>query len=226
MIERVCIVGNGPSAEGRGDIIDACDFVVRMKDFWHCGAKTAGSRIDAHAYYGWWTTWPDDPCEGFEHWFTHCPGQLEHAGVPSWDRLYILNTRATHQPIYWVWNELWTQLAESLDGDHPSTGFVCVGMALERFGKQLKELVLYGFDSTTPEQPNFFDFDEQPKTRPYNIVHSMLHEKRLLAKLAAGQWLGKPCSVKLTWPDMPDMPPDLVDTRAARRRPRRHKGSQ
>ena len=54
---RVCVVGNGPSAQGKGEIIDAADFVVRIKAFWCHGAEDAGSKIDALAWYGFPGGW-------------------------------------------------------------------------------------------------------------------------------------------------------------------------
>lgn len=45
-MDTVAIVGNGPTAAGKGPEIDACDFVVRIKSFWMHGADDAGTGIN------------------------------------------------------------------------------------------------------------------------------------------------------------------------------------
>ena len=43
---RVCVVGNGPSANGTADLVDSCDVVVRCGEYWRVGSRTAGSKVD------------------------------------------------------------------------------------------------------------------------------------------------------------------------------------
>lgn len=201
---KLCVVGNGPSAEGKGKEIDACDFVVRMRDFWHCAAVNAGTRINAHSYFGWWDNCHEDPWKGFEHWFSHCPAQLLGRGENGWRALCFVNERAAGQPIRWLLNSRWDQMRGYLDGAHPSTGFVTITMALDRFVSRPCELVLYGFDSTAPDKPNFFDAREANKAEPYQVQHEILREKRAIYELRNGVWLGQKRDVKLTWPDKPE----------------------
>lgn len=209
-MQRVAVVGNGPSAEGKGEEIDGYDFVVRMRDWWRCAAENAGEKMDAHAYFGWWDDWPDDPRKGFEHWFTQCPMQLEAAGVMGWQRVAFVNKRAEGAPIRWLSDARWNQLRGALNGEHPSTGIVSVAMAIDRFHSTPIELGLYGFDSTTPERPNFFDAREMGKSRheQYHVTHNILGEKRLLVGLHGGVWITGKSDITLTWPDQPELPCD------------------
>ena len=204
----MAIVGNGPSAEGKADEIDGYEFVVRLRDWWRCAAEHAGDKISAHAYFCWWDNWQADPHKGFEHWFTWCPEQLEHAGSLGWQRLAFFNRRAGGGRVRWLTNARWNQLRGAL-GDHPSTGIVAVTMAIDRFRSVPIELGLYGFDSTTPERPNFFDAREANKVQneQYQVTHNILAEKRLLADLQGrGEWINGKRDIKVTWPDKPELP--------------------
>ena len=205
---KVCVVGNGPSAEGKGAEIDSYDFVVRMRNWWRCAAEHAGEKINAHAYFSWWGEWSSDPHTGFEHWFTWCPEQLTTAGALGWQRVAFINQRAEGGSIRWLTNARWHQLRGALDGQHPSTGIVAVAMAIDRFRKKPIELGLYGFDSVTPDRPHFFDAREDNKElhERRNVMHNILAEKRLLAGLHGGAWITGKKDITVTWPDQPELP--------------------
>jgi hypothetical protein len=49
---RIAIVGNGPSAAGKGAEIDGHDMVIRMTTFPVCGALDAGRKINVYAWFG------------------------------------------------------------------------------------------------------------------------------------------------------------------------------
>lgn len=209
---KLCIVGQGPSAKGRGREIDACDFVVRMKAFWAYGAEDAGDKISAWAWYGYAGPKGDAvPKEaiasrvpgGTEHWFTHCryqvisnpnshPARLDNA-------IFATEGDSFHQ----LSDDLWRRAEQNL-GYHPSTGFVAICMGLDRFPDA--ELVLYGFDSTTPDRSNYWDARGGlgPGDEP-NLPHRVDLEKRAIAEIRDGTWLGLPTAATLTWPDMPEM---------------------
>lgn len=201
---RVCIVGNGPSAEGKGAEIDACDFVVRLRDWQRCAAEHAGSKISAHAYYGPWSEWEHTPAQ-CEHWWTQCPEQIMRqgeAGQVKWD---FFAEYASGHLVRWLMNSQWRELQKHLGAD-PSTGFVSIAMALWVY-PETEELVLYGFDSTTPDRPHFFDAREEGKMGcAYVVHHSIVEEKQAIARIRDGVWLGKPIATTLTWPDMPEIP--------------------
>ncbi len=201
---RSCVVGNGPSAEGKGAEIDACDFVVRIKAWWAHGAENAGERIDAWAWYG------DEiqlagpiPEMNSERWFTQTVSQVR-ANPAAWDRVASLVRTASLQPIRWVPDLLWDAAFRRLEW-HPSTGFVAVCMAIAI--KRPDELVLYGFDSTAPDRANYQDARSEPL--PPRLLshppHDVLAEKRAMADLFNGKWLGEPCRTALEWPQMPDL---------------------
>lgn len=194
---RVCVVGNGPSAEGRGHEIDACDFVVRVKAWWANGAVDAGQRCDAHAHYGW-GRWDDRPKLHGEHWFTQTISQVRQ-NPEGWDRLAFFVNRATFEAVRFAPDKLWDAAFKRL-GKHPSTGFMTVGMAMEIV--KPTAIVLYGFDGTTPDRPNYDDARGPADTK---CSHDQLAEKRAIADLHNGTWLGQPSTVDLEWPDMPDL---------------------
>jgi hypothetical protein len=192
-------VGQGPSAEGKGDIIDACDFVVRLQDWWHCGAVNAGQKLDAHAYFNMQKACPTG---GWEQWITQYPRQV--SGKPDGQkRITMFAERAMGGVIRWLAESQWKLLHDYLKAD-PSTGFVAVAMALWRY-PAADELVLYGFDSTVPDQANFFDAREESKREPYRVAHHILAEKRVIAEIHNGTWLGRECKTALVWPDMPGL---------------------
>lgn len=209
---RVCVVGNGPSAKGRGREIDACDFVVRIKAFWLHGAENTGEKTNALAYYGSWAGAWDRMSElrrSCEHWFTHSPRQIEALKDIGYEQMGFVCHCAELKPIRWLTNQLWDQMTDYVKR-HPSTGFVTVGMAMEIL--DIDELVLYGFDSTTVDRPNYTDarldwvIDHLPFLPPgRQLAHDTLAEKRAIAEIGQGTWLGKPCEVELVWPDMPDL---------------------
>ncbi len=204
---QVCIVGNGPSAKGHGAEIDACDFVVRMKAFWSRGAENAGEKIDAWAWFG--LTEPKDadhvPAEKVpehvpphvRHWFTDC---MEQIGKDRQDRV-VLAAGLSPMPLYHISNAMRNRAARYLHS-HPTTGFLTICMALDLYPSC--ELVLYGFDGLASDQPNYND---ARGILPVNICDGvdMVAEKRAIAELLDGQWMGKPSQVKLTWPDMPEI---------------------
>jgi hypothetical protein len=204
---KVCIVGNGPSAKGRGREIDACDFVVRMKAFWLYGAEDAGEKIDAWAWYGHTGTAGDGvPVKDIssqiprhiEHWFTRCDQQAAWLGDDGQLRVRKAKNVASRDVFHQLTDQLWSRANEYLYY-HPSTGFVTLAMALHRWPDAA--VVLYGFDSTTPERPNYYD--ARPPVNTVGYTHHVLTEKRAIAEIHNGTWLGKPTAATLTWPDMP-----------------------
>ena len=71
---QVAIVGNGPTANGKGNEIDAADFVVRLKAFWAHGPVDAGRHLDALCWYGGMNGWDTAPTlPDCEHWITQEP---------------------------------------------------------------------------------------------------------------------------------------------------------
>lgn len=214
---KVCVVGQGPSAAGCGGEIDACDFVVRLRSYWTAGAEDAGSKISAHAYFGWWGGEEDPTGPDCEQWFTHCPQQLiNHLcddvtkalhGKPepsqcglALRRLGFFVKTAGHRRVFVLGDDLWHQMRDYL-GSHPSTGFVAVAMALSRFPRC--RLMLRGFDSTMPQRANYWDArqDQEHAT----LAHNMLAEKRALAEIDDRQWLGFPIHARLDWTNRPDL---------------------
>ena len=199
---RVCIVGQGPSANGQGELIDGCDFVVRIKAYWECGATDAGEKINAWAHYGHPIVnpaWKNAPPK-VEHWITHCPGQFATPEEPGPERYRLAVAHADGRLMRILPDALWWRLRKWLNR-HPSTGMVAASMAMHAL--PLSEIVLVGFDSTTHNKPNYLDAQQHAIIDSH--PHDMLTEKKALASIADGLWLGNPTDAKLTWPSKPDL---------------------
>jgi hypothetical protein len=197
---RLCIVGQGPTAAGHGKEIDACDLVVRIKNHWRCGADDTGHKTSVVAHYGDGWSNPPEAVKRAEQWFTQTPRQLRLKEEEGWRRLQHLVEHARHQPIRWATQALWNRVSEYLNGSHPSTGMMAVAMAVELYPDC--ELVLFGYDSTTPDRPNFWDAKQLAEKK---APHDVLAEKRAIAELLNGMWLGQPSRATLEWPQMPEL---------------------
>lgn len=197
---RICIVGQGPTAEGHGAEIDACDIVVRLKNYWRCGADNAGGKVDVVAHYGDGWANPPKAAGMAEQWFTQTPRQLQLKGKEGELRLRLLVEHLHLGTMRWATEELWCKVAGYLWGQHPSTGMMAVAMALDLHPDC--ELVLYGYDSTTPDKPNFWDAKQLTEKK---APHDVLAEKRAIAEILCGCWLGFPTKATLCWPQMPEL---------------------
>lgn len=197
---RLCIVGQGPTAEGHGEEIDAYDKVVRIKNYWETGALDAGTRVDVVAHYGDGWASPPEAAARAEQWFTQTPRQLQLKGKVGEQRLRNLVENAKLGLLRWVTEALWCRVCGYLWGHHPSTGMIAVAMGLEFFPDC--ELVLYGFDGTLPDLPNYWDARMLTEQK---APHDLLAEKRAIAEIYDGTWLGFPTKATLTWPQMPDL---------------------
>lgn len=207
---KLCVVGNGPSAKGKGAEIHACDFVVRMKAWWVYGAEDAGLKCSAWAHFAC----PQveaafaraSPAErtfttSGETWMTHTVAQMVKSETRAPTNIYVSRLEfvvycANGRPIRW-WTDHWQAVARDRLGSDPSSGFVTVCMAMMR---SPKELHLYGFDATTPDRPNF----DNARIKQAPCGHDFAAEKRAMAEIAKGTWLGQPTTTKLIWPDKPE----------------------
>jgi len=197
-------VGQGPSAEGKGKDIDACDFVVRMKSFWLYGAENAGSQTHAVANNGWWEDSGEPAPVGCEHWCALSLYWLWTDDGYGWGVLKRIPEKAGMNVVRFMPPPLYSRAAAYVGTRSISTGFAAICMALTLFPKC--ELVLYGFDSTTPNRPNYWDAREKDRgaARSVGACHQ-LTEKRAIAEIAEGRFLGTECAATLTWPDMPEL---------------------
>lgn len=208
---RVCIVGQGPSAKGKGAEIDACDFVVRLKCYWRCAARNCGTRLDALVHYGWGPI-HEAPAGEYEHWFSQPVQQVESLEVVDgealsmpkrWQRIKKMSDTAGLRAIRWLPADIWKQLVGYLKR-HPSTGFVAMAMAMRLLAPS--ELVLYGFDSTGVSDEDMLDAMKTPLPRSFldRKPHDYITEKMAIAQIGHGVWLGRRCATQLTWPNMPE----------------------
>lgn len=199
---KVAVVANGPSAEGMGREIDACDRVVRMRAFWAHAAEHAGSRTDAVAWFGGAEAdvWLDGlTCE---HWFTHCPRQLDWLAddYQGCQRLRRFSAVAGLSVVHMLTDDLWDDMRRHL-GRHPSTGFVAVAMTLEIY--RPTELHLFGFDATS-----VVDLRDARREIPeaQKRHHDMAAEKAALAELDRGSWISELTNPpRIVWHGRPNL---------------------
>lgn len=196
---NVAIVGNGPSADGRGDAIDACDFVVRIKGFWNHGASQAGSKLDAWATFGEERVLPPIR-KPREIWYTRCTSHVMDDEKLKLAFSSIVSS--AHGIPFFLFSDHEWQHCRNVLGAGPSTGFVAVCMAISRF--PCCNLHLFGFDSTTPVAPNW---EDATPVHGGNISsHPFVREKQEIAKIDRGEWFGANTDVTLTWANRPQFP--------------------
>lgn len=187
---KVCVVGNGPSAEGRGSEIDACEFVVRIKQYWTYGANGTGDKINAWAWYGAAVASANAPM-ACQHWITQSVDEYarrEHAKRDGFARLkHIISIQPTGG-LRFISGDVVGELSHHL-GASPSTGLRAIAMVL---AMQPEEIVIAGFDAMDAETDARGDQHRPP-------CHNLRNEKRTLSELENGQWLKAPCSTRLTW---------------------------
>lgn len=197
---RVCVVGNGPSARGHGREIDACDFVVRLKGWWAHAAEDAGSKIDAWVWFGDVQSLPSGrPHMICQHWYTHCPEQTAEQPQRSRMRWEVFRYFADGLPQWQLPDGMWKQACDYLHGTHPSVGFIAVHMAMHLLRPE--SLLLAGFDSTTPDAPNYAPARVDWRR---TFGHDFALEKQMFAAIRESRWMGDPTKTRLEWIGEPE----------------------
>lgn len=180
---RIAIVGNGPSAAGKGAEIDAADLVVRMNGFSAVAALNAGQRLDVWAWFGSGRTCRRldgvPPSGNYEVWATlplsRCrPFVIGHVG----DAERLIQWSSARR-IRWVTEGEFGEQAAAI-GAWPSTGFTAAWMA--RREHPSAQLLLYGFDALHPSAPGWGDA-RAPWRGVDATAHNFEAEKRVLRAL-------------------------------------------
>lgn len=211
---RICIVGNGQSPLQHREAIDACDLVVRINAWWLTHPNgVAGLKFDAWA----WNTalylvgirekgeknkplTVPPPAGDWAIWALRAssPGKMKRNVKTALKRLgprpvaYRSEARLKACAKY----------LSKLRGGRamPSTGFLAIEQAI---GDWLDELVLVGFDATTPSKPGWND-KGNPWRKTWSL-HSFVAEKEAMGYLAdKGRWLGRKVPFKVTWLGRPE----------------------
>ena len=201
---RISVVGNGPSAKGRGAEIDAADFVVRINHFERIAAEDCGRKLSAWARYGNTEVPAPRADQQCEIWYTLPPSRTAGRITPStnWGHLdYEVEAANWRKMICipeWSYQVEAEAIAQGGPFRGPSTGFTAVDMSIMRAGPG-GVVALYGFDAVTPDRPGW-DEARGGKSWPAQVAHDFPREKALFAELRdKGVWLGHPCAVKLEW---------------------------
>jgi hypothetical protein len=204
---RIAVVGNGPSAKGRGAEIDAADFVVRINHFERIAAEDSGRKLSAWARYGNTGVPVPRPEQWCELWYCLPPSRTRGQCTPDtdWGNLAYEVNAAEWRPMICVPEYYYQVMAKAVNPHRfqgPSTGFVAVGMAIHRAGPG-GQVDVYGFDAITPDKPGW-DEARGGKSWPEHIAHDFVREKQLFAEFRdKGLWCGETCTTKISWPGAP-----------------------
>lgn len=189
---RVCVVGNGPSANGRGAHIDGYDFVVRCNRFKQAFVgDSAGRKLSAFAWAGLKRWNKIVPPGKFEMWIT-CPEawhkgkeRLTNARAICKKRKLKLRVIDLHR--YMEVRRALEALSPKTGKFPPTTGLLAVDMAL---AAGAKELLIVGFDATTPEEPGW-RYGNPKLHYATGPGHDFSAEKQMLDTLCSEQtWCG------------------------------------
>ena len=221
----VGIVGNGPSATGRGSEIDACDFVIRQNAWVTEAALNAGNKVSAlvgffgeknKAHPAHMTGSPGVEVppwlaerRDWELW-SHIPGECFRAAptreaVGDWK--WLLNTadgRAIRMFRLAPFNRLFDYLhAHNPSAKYPSLGLTCIGMVVDLNPSAVH---LWGYDSVGYGYPGY-DLAQKQNQRDAKEFHNYVTEKQLIAELVDKKtWCGKPVNFDTTWHHRPNIP--------------------
>jgi hypothetical protein len=177
----VAVVGNGPSASGRGGEIDACDFVVRCNWFWrYFPGWSSGRKLSALCIYPEILSQvlAEAPKGDWELWFStpNAPKRVPRPARPI--------GRGAYETLYRRLKSL-GRPNRSASNCWPTTGLVALSMALSM---EPEQVYLVGFDALTPQQPGWGDNGVSFRPR---ISHNYLAEKdliRVMLEQLAGEW--------------------------------------
>ena len=189
------LVGNGPSAHGKGDEIDAHDFVVRMNSFWTHNTDS-GRKMSAYAGAArpindapsWvledlrWEYWVQMPAE-------HVTWKVGRSAVSMCRVLGDVNGR----PLRFFREELVDAAVELLlkvaeprpEGPYFTCGLSCLFMLLD-YPVKFDVIHLYGFDGTNE------NYRYNTGVKLVRRCHDFSAEKRLIDMLLPGSRMHVP----------------------------------
>lgn len=213
---RLCVVGNGQSPKGHGDLIDRHDFVVRMNGWWLAHPKAiAGRKISAWCWncagYLLGHTDPGKkdkpvtvkpPKVPYQVWYTWHYGNAARRARAAALIKEVIGKRRIVPLDRGLDRRVTAAMKKYADKKRtvPTTGLRAIGQALKL---NPSELTLIGMDATLPGLPGWND-EGLPWTKHWSM-HSFIAEKKLLVELVDGKtWLGNPVSCKIDWVGRPE----------------------
>lgn len=221
--KKVALVGNGPSGNDQGRLIDACDFVVRMSRWISQGPKNAGCKISALAGCNDHLEVPHQMhlSRSWEIWCNEAPKYI--CNEPEHDRPANMRTlmeyadgRAIRIVRNCVHDEILACLrATSLFRQYPprtDIGIIVVGMALDMGADSIH---LWGYDRTGYGRPNDNWASQEFSDPKDQLNHDYRARAHLLAALIDKRvWCGREVDLReVVWhgrPPMPELVPDPV----------------
>jgi len=207
------VVGNGPSSAQPqiAEIIDSCQYVIRMTQFrLHFPNGEGGSRLNAWAHYGSRTMLQRKnvvPPGCYDVWFTQPIHRCEQ-GSPNLPSISVAKEFAEHRVVEQVPVTIWQETACFLRDEggsellRPTTGLTALAMAIAR---RPVGILIAGFDATTKDRPGWGDNNPTAEWRDVP-THDVLAEKRMMARLAdTGMWCGRNVTSKVKWLGRPEL---------------------
>lgn len=214
--KRVALVGNGPSSADQGQLIDACDFVVRQSRWLGQGAARTGSKLSALCGFNANTEVPDWLRErrDWELWTNMSAAcfRPEPCKQDPGDWKWLFAT-ADGRPIRLPRNQVLEEAAAHLRSvskyrvslPYLDMGTVLVAMIIDLGASYLE---LWGYDRTGIGKPNDH-WGQQQYTNAWDQTH---HDYRartvMLGELVdRGTWCGRPVNCRTFWHGRPELPP-------------------
>jgi hypothetical protein len=209
---KVAVIGNGPSGNNQGELIDACDFVVRIQLWKKTGPVAAGNKTNAVVGFNKNTIeFPDAPNTSFEVW-CHIPFSL----LPYKPGAYVdvnlleLIEFVSNPLVAFRFSPLWGCIKaikyledNRVKPDRPylSSGLATITMALSVLKPD--ELHIWGFDAMKAE--GLVQYGSSVQDFGANSLHDYAAEKKMLTEFEdKGLWCGESINTKLIWHGRPE----------------------
>jgi hypothetical protein len=206
---KIALIGNGPSGNGQGQAIDACDVVVRMKRWVTEGPMQAGFKTTALAGYDERVELPPEVLNDYswELWVPIPPQavRMRPCGVDIADLRWIM-WAGWGRPVRWLEDEHFRPLLNYLHGPartwpQEKTAFVSIGLCVLAIAMALKpdEIHLWGYDRDMGGGLGDHFAKRAWEANLETITHDWAAEKNIISELTQNKWLGEPTAVKGVW---------------------------
>jgi hypothetical protein len=213
---RACVVGNGQSPKGHGDLIDCHDLVFRVNGWWLTHPPPVAGRKITHwswnsALYLIGIREPGEknklvrvrpPRGKYVICVEACRGHKKHKtnAVLAAAKLGGLPVRQMDKNADSRLSKWLRKLAKNQGRCIPSTGLRAVHRAVLM---KPEHLTIIGFDATTPDKPGWNDLGN-PWRKTW-ALHGFVFEKQVLASLVDDKkWLGQKVDFSVDWVGRPD----------------------
>lgn len=218
---RICVVGNGQSPKGHGDLIDCHDVVIRVNGWWLTHPPPIAGRKCTH--WSWNTALYlvglREAGEKNKPLKSKMPRKNPDGTRPvlcaenhRGHNRHVRNARIAaaalglRNKVRFMDKNADSRLQKKLRGlaggkAVPSTGLRALHRAVLM---QPHHLTVIGFDATLPDRPGWNDLGN-PWRKNWNC-HGFVAEKKVIEELVDGKvWLGQPVAFSADWVGRPEI---------------------